>query len=423
LNTFAKQFNLCIYNFKEDVKEYAKKNKLNLEEAGRTLRYLKALEISKKFNYNKIATAHNLNDLISSFFINFIKSNHYINLFNLNPTFNFENIVLIRPLLFIPKQEIVKTLENNNIGYIIDKTNLSSKYLRNYINLNFTNNFINTLLNKTTVLKNYLFLKNTIDFIQNYKNSISNLSNIKHLLNIFFIEFKGITDDFLILESLFFNIKKILLNFYSNLKTLNIKYNNLRLLVNDKNCYKINIIKDWFLIKEEENKKTNKIFILYKSNFSFYLKIDLSEFNENYIEISNLVIKINVVKKIFDLEKFLKENIESLKEKLRDKNYCFGFCFDNIVIRSWKNGDYFIPYGLKGKKQKLKKFFINNKFKEYEKNRTFIFEDEAGIFLVFNYLNNIKRGRELLNNAKFLKILKEKKEINLIEIYITKNLT
>jgi len=135
------------------------------------------------------------------------------------------------------------------------------------------------------------------------------------------------------------------------------------------------------------------------------------------------VIKINVVKKIFDLEKFLKENIESLKEKLRDKNYCFGFCFDNIVIRSWKNGDYFIPYGLKGKKQKLKKFFINNKFKEYEKNRTFIFEDEAGIFLVFNYLNNIKRGRELLNNSKFLKILKEKKEVNLIETYITKNLT
>jgi hypothetical protein len=67
-----------------------------------------------------------------------------------------------------------------------------------------------------------------------------------------------------------------LLNFYSNLKTLNIKYNNLSLLVNDKNCYKINIIKDWFLIKEEETKKANKIFILYKSNFSFYFKIDLS---------------------------------------------------------------------------------------------------------------------------------------------------
>jgi len=344
-------------------------------------------------------------------------------LFNLNPIFNFENITLIRPLLFIPKQKIIKILEKNNINYIIDKTNLSSKYLRNYINLNFTNNFINTLLNKTTISKNYLFFKNTFDFIQNYKNSILNLSNIKHILNISFIEFKSTTDNFLILESLFFNLKKIFLNFYNNLKTLNIKYNNLSLLVNDKNCHKINIIRDWFLIKKEEPEKNNKIFILFKSNFSFYFKIDLSKSNKNYIQISNLVIRINLVKKVLDLEKFLKENIESLKDKLKDKNYCFGFCFDNVVIRSWKNGDYFVPYGLKGKKQKLKKFFINNKFKEYEKNRTFIFEDEAGIFLVFNYLNNIKRGRELLNNSELLKIFKEKKEINLIEIYITENLS
>ncbi|MGC8815130.1 MAG: tRNA lysidine(34) synthetase TilS [bacterium] len=424
LLNYAKNFNIEIHSFKENVIKYAKNNKLNLEEAGRILRYNLAIKTLKKYNYSKIATAHNLNDLISSFFINFIKSNHYLNLFNLNPIFIFKDIKIIRPLLFIPKQEILKTLENNQINYIIDKTNLDIKYLRNYINLNFTNNFINNLLKKKNILKNYEFLKDIINFIQNYKDSITNIPKIKYILDIYFIEFKEINNKFLIVESLFFNLKKFLNNIYNNLKNINIKYENIKHLVEYDNEKKVNIIKDWFLIKELNN-FNNKIFILFKSNFNFYYELDLSKSSEYLFKICNIEIKIKI-KNIYNLEEFLKENIleeyiKDLKEKFKTSNYAFGFCFNKIVIRNWRKGDYFRPYGLNGKKQKLKKFFINNKFKEYEKNRTLIFEDEAGIFLIFNYISNIKRGRDIINNKEVLKISKEKKEIKLIEIYINED--
>lgn len=274
------------------------------------------------------------------------------------------------------------------------------------------------MLSKIRPLKNYHLLKNVFNFTENYKNTIINIAQINYILDILFINLNYEYDNFLIIESLFFNLKKFFNEFYKNFKTVNIKYQNIKLLVENK-INKINIIKDWFLLNEIQNKK----FILFKSKFIFYFEIDLSEINETNkkeieIEISNLIITIKKVEKIYNLENFLKENTKELKEKLKEANYAFGFCFNKIIIRNWKKGDYFRPYGLKGKKQKLKKFFINNKFKEYEKNRTLIFEDQAGIFLVFNYINKIKRGRELLNNLEFLRILKKKNEINFIEIWV-----
>lgn len=285
--------------------------------------------------------------------------------------------------------------------------------------MNFTNNFINAMLSKTSILKNYHFFKNVFNFIKNYKDAIINIAKTKYILDILFIKLNDKYDNFLITESIFFNLKKFFSEVYSNFKTININYENIKLLVENK-VYKINIIKDWFLLNDIQNKNTK--FILFKAKFKFYFKIDLSEINktkkEIQIEISNLIIKIKSVEKIYNLESFLKENIENLKEKSKDINYAFGFCFDKIIIRNWKEGDYFKPYGLNGKKQKLKKFFINNKFKEYEKSRTLIFEDQTGIFLLFNYINKIKRGRELFNNLEFLKFFKENNGVNFIEIWV-----
>ena len=47
---------------KLNTKEYAKKNNISVETAGRQLRYLGLEEVAKKYKCNKIATAHNMND-------------------------------------------------------------------------------------------------------------------------------------------------------------------------------------------------------------------------------------------------------------------------------------------------------------------------------------------------------------------------
>ncbi|MBQ3943334.1 MAG: tRNA lysidine(34) synthetase TilS [Elusimicrobia bacterium] len=45
-----------------NTKEYAQKNDISVETAGRQLRYSGLEEIAKKYKCNKIATAHNMND-------------------------------------------------------------------------------------------------------------------------------------------------------------------------------------------------------------------------------------------------------------------------------------------------------------------------------------------------------------------------
>jgi tRNA(Ile)-lysidine synthetase-like protein len=91
----------------------------------------------------------------------------------------------------------------------------------------------------------------------------------------------------------------------------------------------------------------------------------------------------------------------NLKVKMKEnKNYSAFIFFDKLKLRNWKKGDYFLPYGLKGKKQKLKKFFIDRKFRRFEKERTMVFEDSEGICFVWCYQNSIKRGREFIREFK-----------------------
>ncbi|AFN73681.1 Putative cell cycle control ATPase [Melioribacter roseus P3M-2] len=111
-----------------DVKEYAKKNKLSVEEAARNLRYEKLFELSKKLNA-KIVTAHNKNDNTETVLLNLIAGTGISGISGIPVKRN--NI--IRPFLVLTKDEILSYLASRNIGFRIDSTNLKNDYRRNYI--------------------------------------------------------------------------------------------------------------------------------------------------------------------------------------------------------------------------------------------------------------------------------------------------
>ena len=80
-------------------------------------------------------------------------------------------IVLLRPLIFYTKDEILNYLTTNNIPYRIDKTNFSKKYTRNRYRLD-----ILPLLKKEDkdVHKKYLKFSEELEeinsFMENYIN-------------------------------------------------------------------------------------------------------------------------------------------------------------------------------------------------------------------------------------------------------------
>ena len=151
------------------VPDYAEENKLGLEEAARTLRYKALKEEALRWQAEngrktKIALAHHMDDQAETILFHLIRgagfsgisgmkaeellseaekeaqyaANHEANyevIHEVNQEANHEGITLLRPLLSLRKEEILKRLEELGIPYREDSTNRDKSYARNYLRL------------------------------------------------------------------------------------------------------------------------------------------------------------------------------------------------------------------------------------------------------------------------------------------------
>ncbi|OGI35116.1 MAG: tRNA lysidine(34) synthetase TilS, partial [Candidatus Moranbacteria bacterium RIFOXYA2_FULL_43_15] len=95
----------------------------------RNIRYafFEKIRSEKKFDY--IAVAHNADDQVETFLARVIRGAGLLGL----SAMRYKNEKIIRPLLNIPRSEILEYLKKNNLDFRVDKTNLESKYARNII--------------------------------------------------------------------------------------------------------------------------------------------------------------------------------------------------------------------------------------------------------------------------------------------------
>jgi len=101
----------------------------NLEEKLRNFRYAFFEKVLKKYRADRIAIGHNLNDQAETVLMRILRGTGLKGL----GAIKFKNDKIIRPLLNIPRKEIVAYLRKNRISYRIDKTNLGTDFTRNKI--------------------------------------------------------------------------------------------------------------------------------------------------------------------------------------------------------------------------------------------------------------------------------------------------
>lgn len=127
--TLCEKFGVPFKAVRCNVKEYSEKFRISTEESARILRY----EIFSENSQGKIiATAHNANDNLETVIHNLSRGTALKGLCGIPPV--RDNIV--RPLLKISRKEIEKFLEERNIPFVTDSTNLSDDYTRNKIRHN-----------------------------------------------------------------------------------------------------------------------------------------------------------------------------------------------------------------------------------------------------------------------------------------------
>jgi tRNA(Ile)-lysidine synthase len=99
------------------------------EDKLRTIRYNFFEQTRKKCKANAIAVAHNLNDQAETVLMRLLRGTGLRGLGAMK--LNQNN--LIRPLLNVPRKEILEYLRTNKITYRIDKSNLADDFTRNKI--------------------------------------------------------------------------------------------------------------------------------------------------------------------------------------------------------------------------------------------------------------------------------------------------
>ncbi len=308
-----------------DTIGYASDKKVSIEMAARELRYNWFEKIKEETNAQVIAIAHHQDDSVETMLLNLIRGTGLSGLLGIRP----RNGAIVRPLLCINRNEITNYLKCIEQDFVTDSTNLEDEYTRNKIRLNLiplmqeinpsvksnmmdTSNYLNdvaTLYNKE---------------IQKAKERISSEKGI--LIKALLEEPSPAALLFEILHPLGFNSAQI--------KDITLSL--------DGQSGKQFACKEWRIIKDRE-------FLLLTSTAS--IKED---------SCPNLIMEEQEYTPLFQIPR--EKNVACLDaDKLNEAVHC----------RKWQIGDFFIPFGMKGRK-KVSDYLTDRKFSISQKEQQWV---------------------------------------------------
>ena len=339
----ADQLQLPIFTKSFATPEFAKKEKLSIQLAARKLRYDWFKVIIKENKLDYILTAHHADDSLETFLINMIRGTGLDGLTGI-PERN-ENI--LRLLLPFTREQIEKYAEDNTIVWRDDSSNAEIKYVRNKIRhdvipvLKKLNPSLLTSFNKT--------LQNLKGSRQIIKDSIENL--------------KGIV---IILTEV--GIQKIDIE---KLKEFNNPQAYLYELLNDFGFTEWNDIAD--LLQAQSGKQIVSSTHRLVKDRDFLL---LTDIDSKRIKEKEKIYEVSEKDRIVEIEDFKLEVSDVKTVSIEGKTQNAAFIDRDklkfpLIVRKWKNGDYFYPSGMQGKK-KLSKFFIDNKMSVLQKEKIWL---------------------------------------------------
>jgi tRNA(Ile)-lysidine synthase len=127
----AKQLSVPFHTVDFDTKKYAAERKISIQMAARELRYQWFGQISQQAGYDVIALAHHQNDAIETILLNFTRGTGIAGMHGILP----KNGQIVRPLLFLNREDVQDIVRSNNLEYVEDSSNSLTKYARNKIRL------------------------------------------------------------------------------------------------------------------------------------------------------------------------------------------------------------------------------------------------------------------------------------------------
>jgi tRNA(Ile)-lysidine synthase len=364
-----------VYVKKFDTNRYAAENKVSTQVAARNLRYEWFLKLcyEKAFGPNEITnkagwhatidptkpkvyllTAHHANDNIETLLMNFFKGTGIKGLQGILPKQN----QIVRPLLFAKREDILSFIKENNLEFVEDSSNNSDKYTRNY--------FRHQLIPSVQKV-----------FPQVEENLLNNIERFKEI-------------EILYQQSVALHQKKLL-----EQKGNEIHIPVLKLLkTKPLKTIVYEIIKDYGFTAHQTDDVVSLLdtksgkFIASSTHKILKNRDWLIMAPVNNLESGHILINESDTEIDFEQGKLKMKRLTNWPEKFSDSKEIALLDLRNfkfpLLLRKWKQGDYFYPLGMPGKK-KLSKFFIDQKLPLTEKEKIWVIESDKKILWIIGH--------------------------------------
>ncbi len=349
VKTLAKKYQVELLVKRFDTANYAKENGLSIQVAARQLRYDWFYQVP---DLRYILTAHHADDNIETLLMNFFKGTGITGLHGILP----KQDRLVRPLLFAAKEDILAYAKEKGLDYVEDSSNQSDKYTRNY----FRNQLIPALEKVYPEVKENLH-NNIIRFRDAevlYRQSVD--QHKKKLL-----EYKGGDIHIPILKLLKSHPAETIL--YEIVKDFHFTPHQVKDILQiaggqsgkyiASSTHRIISNRNWLVISPLKSEESALIVIEEKDRLVTY--------PGGQVKIKTIPVT----------------GLPSLDTDASVGMMDAAMIVYPLLLRKWKQGDYFYPLGMK-KKKKLSRFFIDQKMSLTEKENAWVVEMNRKIIWV-----------------------------------------
>ena len=311
----------------------------NIQLAARQARYAWFDRLIAEKGYDLVMTAHHLNDSVETILFNLGRGTGVAGLTGIPDV----NGAVIRPLLSFPQETIRQYAEDNKIAFRTDRSNLSDKYARNYLRHHVLPKLLaqnpNFLTGASMTMEH---LKSTAHYSQLALDTILKTSIITESNNRLRLAVSIILDEdypvalaYHWLRPYGFSNKQV--EDFFDKKVWN---NGASLLAED---WKLLYDRDFFILCPQKGYELTKI----SFNPRLIREVEFNGllFSFEFIENAGIPLVQNEGIAYFD-----------------------GAKVGLLTLRYRQDGDIFYPYGMSGKAKKLKKFFVDEKLDQDQKD-------------------------------------------------------
>jgi tRNA(Ile)-lysidine synthase len=343
-----------------DTAAHSRHRKTSIQDTARELRYRFLTNLLKEDSTHKIATAHNANDNAETLLLNLCRGTGISGLSGI-PVYR-PDLHLIRPLLFAARSEIEAYAKLNRLRYRTDSSNKKLYYKRNFIRkkiLPLLQESLNPDIIETLNRTSDIFSRVEDLLLQEAKRHLEHLTE-KKTNDLHSLDLTKLKEIHRYLQE---SVVELVARSYSGVPLESKEVSRILGLLASVTGKRIEVSKGFKVYRD----RRQLIFVRKRK------KLELEE-------------EVRPDKRYefgpfrFSSETIPREDVRWAHD--RHIEYIDADRLNNrLLLRTWKKGDWFIPFGME-KPKKLSDFFIDEKIPRYEKEAIPLLESHGNIVWV-----------------------------------------